>query len=74
MAKHKEHVLNVHDDYRIRPAVVELYMFLIGTYLPLRFPKVFKLHEANYEQGQTFMSLELYFLRSRRPKHLRCAS
>ncbi|KAJ9610198.1 hypothetical protein H2200_004975 [Cladophialophora chaetospira] len=50
-----EHVVAVSDDHRIRPAVVELYHFLMGTYLPLRFPPMFKLHEAFYEEGQTFM-------------------
>lgn len=55
MAEEGEHVVAVNDDYRIRPAVVELYQFLLGTYLPLRFPSMFKLHEANYEEGQTFM-------------------
>ncbi|EXJ86709.1 hypothetical protein A1O3_03662 [Capronia epimyces CBS 606.96] len=55
MAEHGKHVINVHDDQRIRPAVVELYQFLLGTYLPLRFPTLFKLHETEYEQGKTFM-------------------
>ncbi|KIW97720.1 uncharacterized protein Z519_01304 [Cladophialophora bantiana CBS 173.52] len=55
MAEHGEHVVAVNDDYRIRPAVVELYQFLLGTYLPLRFPKMFKLHETDYEEGKTFM-------------------
>ncbi|KAI1617189.1 hypothetical protein EDD37DRAFT_42115 [Exophiala viscosa] len=55
MAKHGKHVINVNDDERVRPAVVEFYIFLMGTFLPLRFPQVFKLHETNYEAGQTFM-------------------
>jgi len=55
MAKHGKHVVNVNDDKRVRPAVVELYRFLMGTYLPLRFPQVFKLHETEYEQAKTFM-------------------
>lgn len=55
MAKHGEHVINVHDDERVRPAVVELYTFLMGTFLPLRFPQVFKLHQTEYESGKTFM-------------------
>ncbi len=50
-----DHVVAINDDYRVRPAVVELYQFLFGTYLPLRFPSMFKLHEAMYEEGQTFM-------------------
>src|ERR1700744_1648894 len=55
MAEEGEHSVAINDDFRIRPAVVELYQFLLGTYLPLRFPGMFKLHEAHYEEGQTFM-------------------
>jgi len=55
IAEHGEHAVNVNDDFRIRPAVVELYIFLLGTYLPLRFPSMFKLHETEYEQGKAFM-------------------
>ncbi|EXJ57278.1 hypothetical protein A1O7_07625 [Cladophialophora yegresii CBS 114405] len=55
MAEEGEHVVAVNEDYRVRPAVVELYQYLMGTYLPLRFPSMFKLHEAFYEAGQTFM-------------------
>ncbi|KIW12513.1 hypothetical protein PV08_09790 [Exophiala spinifera] len=55
IAENGKHVVNVNDDARIRPAVVELYVFLMGTYLPLRFPQVFKLHETEYEQGKTYM-------------------
>lgn len=50
-----EHVVNVNDDVRIRPAVFELYRFLMGTYLPLRFPQVFKLHETVYSSGPEYM-------------------
>lgn len=55
MAEHGGHVVNVNDEERIRPAIVELYTFLLGTYLPLRFPRMFKLHETEYEQGKIFM-------------------
>lgn len=55
MTEQGRHVVNVHDNLLIRPAVVELYQYLLGTYLPLRFPTMFKLHEAEYEQGKTFM-------------------
>lgn len=55
MSKHGTHVVAVNDDYIIRPAVVEHYEFLMGTYLPLRFPKMFKLHETDYEMGKAFM-------------------
>ena len=55
ISKHGTHVVAVNDDYIIRPAVVEHYEFLMGTYLPLRFPKMFKLHETDYEMGKAFM-------------------
>lgn len=55
ISKHGKHVVAVNDDYIIRPAVVEHYEFLMGTYLPLRFPKMFKLHETDYEMGKAFM-------------------
>lgn len=43
--------LRINKDTRIRPAVSELYTFLTGTYLPSRFPTMFKLHHAAYEYG-----------------------
>lgn len=55
MSTQGKHAVDVNDDVTIRPAVVELYQYLMGTYLPLRFPTVFKLHETDYEQGKTFM-------------------
>jgi len=53
--EHHDDVVNVHDEKRIRLAVRELYTFLMGTYLPLRYPTMFKLHETTYEQGRAFM-------------------
>jgi hypothetical protein len=53
--EHHEVVVAVNDQKAIRPAVVELYKFLMGTYLPTRYPDMFKLHETNFEQGKTFM-------------------
>lgn len=47
--------IGVHNDDRIRPAVLELYTFLLGTYLPKRFPQMFKLHFASFETGDQFM-------------------
>ncbi|KIV94918.1 hypothetical protein PV10_02638 [Exophiala mesophila] len=55
MSTQGKHAVDVHDDVTVRPAVVELYQYLMGTYLPLRFPTMFKLHETDYEQGKTFM-------------------
>ena len=47
--------VGVHDDARIRPAVIELYTYLLGTYLPKRYPSMFKLHYASFETGDQFM-------------------
>lgn len=55
MGKHGHHVVDVKDDERIRPAIMEYYTFMLGTFLPLRFPSVFKIHEADFEQGKAFM-------------------
>lgn len=53
--EHHDVVVAVNDEKAIRPAVTELYTFLLGTYLPTRYPEMFKLHQANYDQGVTFM-------------------
>lgn len=53
--EHHDIVVAVNDQKAIRPAVMELYTFLLGTYLPTRYPDMFKLHEAKYDQGITFM-------------------
>ncbi|WEW55137.1 hypothetical protein PRK78_000565 [Emydomyces testavorans] len=42
------------EDRRTRAAVSELYEFVMGTYLPTRYPKMFKLREADLEMGKTF--------------------
>lgn len=47
--------IGVHDDKRVRSAVVELYKFLLGTYLPKRYPSMFKLHFTSFETGDQFM-------------------
>ncbi len=53
--QHGGNVVNVDDDERVRPAVKEYYTYMMGTYLPLRFPSIFKLHETDYDTGKTFM-------------------
>lgn len=53
--EHHDVVVAVNDDSRIRPAVRELYKFLFGTYLPVRYPSMFKLHRTEYEQGPEIM-------------------
>lgn len=50
---HNRNVVGVNneDDPRIRPAVSELYTYIMGTYLPGRYPTMFKLHTAKYDAG-----------------------
>jgi hypothetical protein len=55
LKEHHDVVVAVNDDSRIRPAVRELYKFLFGTYLPVRYPSMFKLHRTEYEQGPEIM-------------------
>ncbi|TPX19670.1 hypothetical protein DIZ76_017462 [Coccidioides immitis] len=43
------------EDPRVRAAVGELYQFVLGNYLPTRYPKMFKLLEANFESGKTML-------------------
>jgi len=47
--------VGVNNDTAIAPAVRELYTFLLGTYLPKRYPTMFKLHHASFETGDQFM-------------------
>lgn len=47
--------IGVNDEGRIRPAIVELYSYLLGHYLPKRYPSMFKLHYAHFETGDQFM-------------------
>jgi Protein of unknown function (DUF3445) len=44
--------LSINNDSRIRPAISELYTFLTGTYLPLRYPTMFKIHHTDFEYGK----------------------
>lgn len=55
LKEHHDVVVAVNEGSRIGPAVKELYKFLFGTYLPVRYPSMFKLHRAEYEQGQEIM-------------------
>lgn len=43
------------DEERIRPAVAELYTYLLATYLPKRFPDLFRLHFTSFNTGSQFM-------------------
>lgn len=42
-------------DPRIRPALSELYTWVMGTYLPGRYPSMFQLKATEYETGKTDM-------------------
>jgi hypothetical protein len=54
--EHNDIVVGVNDEEKIRPAVYELYTYLFGTYLPGRYPTMFKLERADYEMGKiTFL-------------------
>lgn len=54
MKEHHDIVVAVHDE-RIRHGVGELYKFLMGTYLPSRYPSMFKVHHTEYEYGKEAM-------------------
>lgn len=41
------------EDPRTRAAVNELYGFVMGTYLPTRYPRMFKLLETTFDSGRT---------------------
>lgn len=55
LKEHHDVVVAVNEGSRIGPAVRELYKFLFGTYLPVRYPSMFKLHRMEYEQGPEIM-------------------
>jgi hypothetical protein len=55
MAKHPKETLSVTDDARIAAAVREYYTWVTATYLPLRYPAMFKLHKTTYEMGEHFL-------------------
>ena len=44
--------VGVNKDAVIRPAVMELYTFLTGTYLPLRYPSMFKIYHTDFDTGK----------------------
>ena len=53
--EHHDNVVGTTDNALIGHAVREMYTYLMGTYLPKRFPTMFKLHKTEYEQGPEFM-------------------
>ncbi|KAL2003605.1 hypothetical protein VTN02DRAFT_3151 [Thermoascus thermophilus] len=50
--------VNDDSDQRVRAAVCELYAFLMGTYLPGRYPTMFQLHRAGHATGHAAMQLQ----------------
>lgn len=64
MAEHPETVLAAEDC--VKPAVDEFYVWLVGTYLPMRFPRMFKLQPCTGEESaylQSVVTNEKYSLR-----------
>ncbi|RHZ66882.1 heme-dependent oxidative N-demethylase family protein [Aspergillus thermomutatus] len=55
LAQYRDVVLGVHDedDPRIRRAVAELYTFILGTYLPTRYPSMFSLSASADKNNRT---------------------
>lgn len=55
LKEHHDVVVAINDHARIRPAIREMYNFVFGTYLPMRYPSMFKLHDMVYETGQAYL-------------------
>jgi Protein of unknown function (DUF3445) len=57
LKEHRETVIAMHDesDPRIIAAVNELYRYIMSTYLPVRYPTMFRLHETTFETGKAYM-------------------
>ena len=48
-------VVAINEEQRVGPAVREMYRYLMGTYLPTRYPTMFKLHQTEFEHGKDFL-------------------
>ncbi|OKL62851.1 hypothetical protein UA08_01723 [Talaromyces atroroseus] len=57
LKEHREIVIAMHDesDPRITAAVSEFYRYIMSTYLPVRYPTMFRLHETTFETGKAYM-------------------
>lgn len=57
LKEHPDIVIAMHDesDKRIVAAVSELYRYIMSTYLPVRYPTLFRLHETAFETGKAYM-------------------
>ncbi|KAJ5722635.1 hypothetical protein N7488_000670 [Penicillium malachiteum] len=61
LAQHYDIVVAVNEtttaDTQTRTAVSELYSFILGTYLPSRYPQMFKLHASTDKKSEQFENL-----------------
>jgi hypothetical protein len=57
LKEHPDIVVAMHDesDKRIVAAVSEFYRYIMSTYLPVRYPTLFRLHETAFETGKAYM-------------------
>lgn len=55
MSQYPDVAVIVNDEKRVRGAVQELYTWVMGTYLPKRYPDMFKLHFSSFETGDMYM-------------------
>lgn len=57
LQKHRETVIAIHDesDPRTIAAIKEFYRYIMSTYLPVRYPTMFRLHETAFETGKVYM-------------------
>lgn len=46
-SEHRENIINVNDAALVGPATRELYTYLLGTYLPIRYPTMFQLQHPS---------------------------
>lgn len=63
LKEHREIVIAMHDesDPRAIAAVKEFYRYIMSTYLPVRYPTMFRLHETAFETGKAYMLENLVF-------------
>ncbi|GAM39461.1 hypothetical protein TCE0_034f11029 [Talaromyces pinophilus] len=63
LKEHHETVIAMNDesDPRAIAAVKEFYRYIMSTYLPVRYPTMFRLHETAFETGKAYMLENLVF-------------
>lgn len=57
LREHPDIVIAMHDesDKKIIAAISEFYRYIMSTYLPVRYPTLFRLHETAFETGKAYM-------------------